>query len=290
MTDEHYFWMKKAVELAAKSVSESGRNDPMPAVGAVIVKNGMEIASAYRGQCAPGNHAEKCAIDFADGRDLSGSIVYTTLEPCSRRNSPKIACAQRLIDQGVRTVYIGLYDPNPKIYREGWKMLRDAGIELKDFPSDLREQLLAINSVFLGQFRSNRNPSGTATFDYVRSPIFSIGEAPITIDTRWSHAASGFIHAYSDPGKITLARYAKSIDEIHDPSAMDFTPEKYVVSMKESDIVVFRGNRDNIFAVARVEEVLSLDQGDDRNELTFTYEIRHIQIKGSLDHLFEVGS
>jgi hypothetical protein len=71
---------------------------------------------------------------------------------------------------------------------------------------------------------------------------------------------------------------------------MDFTPEKYVVSMKESDIVVFRGNRDNIFAVARVEEVLSLDQGDDRNELTFTYEIRHIQIKGSLDHLFEVGS
>jgi diaminohydroxyphosphoribosylaminopyrimidine deaminase/5-amino-6-(5-phosphoribosylamino)uracil reductase len=290
MTDEHYFWMKRAVELAASSVSETGREDPTPAVGAVIVKNGIEIASAYRGQCAPGNHAEKCAIDFADGRDLGGSIVYTTLEPCSRRNSPKIACAQRLIDQGVGTVYIGLYDPNPKIYREGWKMLRDAGIKLKDFPSDLREQLEGINDAFLAQYRSNRNRTGTATFDYVRSPIFSIGEKPIIIDTRWSHAASGVIHAYSDPGKITLARYATSIDEIDDPSAMDFTPEKYVVSAKEGDVVVFRGNRDNIFAVARIEEVLSLDRGDDRNELTFSYEIRLIQIKGPLDRLFEEGS
>jgi len=290
MTDEHYFWMKKAVELAEKSVSESGRDDPTPAVGAVIVKDGIEIASAYRGQCAPGNHAEKCAIDYADGKDLRGSIVYTTLEPCSRRNLPKIACAQRLIDQGVSTVYIGLYDPNPKIYREGWKMLRDAGIELRDFPLDLREQLRVINSAFLGQYRSNRNRSGTATFDYVRCPIFSIGEAPITIDTRWSPAASGVIHAYSDPGKITLARYANSIDEIHDPSAMDFTPEKHVVSAKEGDIVVFCGNRDNTFAVTRVEEVLSLDRGDDRNELTFAYEIRYIQINGLLDRLFEEDS
>jgi diaminohydroxyphosphoribosylaminopyrimidine deaminase/5-amino-6-(5-phosphoribosylamino)uracil reductase len=290
MTDEHYFWMMKAVELAAKSVSETGRDDPTPAVGAIIVKDGVEIASAYRGECAAGNHAEKCAIEFADGRDLRGSVVYTTLEPCSRRNSPKIACAQRLIDQGVSTVYIGLYDPNPKIYREGWKMLRDAGIELRDFPADLREELRTINREFLGQYRINRNLSGTATFDYVRSPVFSIGEAPITIDTKWSPAASGVIHAYSEAGKIALARYANSLEEIDDPSAMDFTPEKYVVRANEGDIVIFRGNRDHIFAVTRVEEVLSFDRGDDRNELTFAYEIRLVQIQGPLDRLYEQGS
>jgi pyrimidine deaminase RibD-like protein len=106
--------MKKAVELAAKSVSESGQVDPSPPVGVVIDKNGTKISSAYRGQYAPGNHAEKCAIEFADGRDLSASVVSTTLEPCSRLNSPKIACAQRLIDQGVSIVFIGVYNPNPR--------------------------------------------------------------------------------------------------------------------------------------------------------------------------------
>lgn len=287
MTDEHYKWMKKAVELAARSVSESGRNDPTPAVGAVIVKNGAEVASAYRGQCAPGNHAEKCAIESAEGADLRGAVAYTTLEPCSRRNEPKIACAQRLIDQGVGAVFIGLYDPNPKIYREGWKMLRDAGITLRDFPADLRREIRDINMSFLEQYRSNNNRSGSATFDYVRSPIFSIGEPPLTIDTKWSHAASGVIHAYSEPGKIALARYAKALDEIDDPSAMDFVPEKHAVTANEGDVVVFCGNSEHIFAVVQVEQVLSLNRGDDRNEVTFSYEIRVIDVRCPLDSLFD---
>lgn len=287
MKDEHYNWMRKAVDLAAKSISEPGRGDPPPAVGAVIVKDGTEVASAFRGQCAAGNHAEKCAIESAGERDLSGAVVYTTLEPCSRRNTPKIACAQRLIDQGVGTVYIGLYDPNPKIYREGWKMLRDAGISLRDFPADLRNELREINASFLNQYRSNGNASGSAIFDYVQSPIFSIGKPPVVIDTKWSHAASGVIHAYSGRGQIALARYADSLDEIDDPSAMDFNPDKHSVSANEGNIIIFRGLRENVYAVVKVEQVLSLDRGDDRNEVTFSYEIRTINTDGPLDRYFE---
>lgn len=287
MTDEHYKWMRKAVDLAAQSISEQSRGDPPPAVGAVIVKDGTEAACAYRGQCAAGNHAEKCAIEFAEGIDLSGAVVYTTLEPCSRRNPPKIACAQRLIDQGVGAVYIGIYDPNPKIYREGWKMLRDAGIALHDFPADLRSEIRTINAPFLSQYRSNSRPSGSATFDYVNSPIFTIGEPPVVIDTRWSGAASKVIHAYSERGKIALARYAQSLDEIDDPSAMDFTPEKNSVTAKEGDVVIFRGPSENVYAVVKVEQVLSLDRGDDRNEVTFSYEIRTITIHGPLDRFME---
>ena len=278
--------MRKAVDLAARSVSEEGRGDPTPVVGAVIVKNGVEVASAFRGQCGPGNHAEKCAIDAAAGQDLSGSVVYTTLEPCSRRNLPKIACAQRLIDQGVSAVYIGLYDPNPKIYREGWKMMRDAGIALRDFPADLRDELRAINLAFLEQYRSNRSPSGSATFDYVHSPIFTIGQPPLTIDTKWSHAASGVIHAYSAPGNIALARYAAALSEIDDPSAMDFKPEKHSVTGSEGNVVVFRGPQENAYAILRIERVLSLERGDDRNEVSFTYEIRTLSTSGPLDGYF----
>lgn len=287
MTDDHYKWMKKAVELAALSTSESGRDDPTPAVGAVIVKDGIEVASAFRGQCAAGNHAEKCAIEAADGADLRGAVVYTTLEPCSRRNAPKIACAQRLIDQGVGVVFIGLYDPNPKIYREGWKMLRDAGIKLRDFPADLRRELRHINESFLAQYESNKNRSGAATFDYIRSPVFSIGEPPITIETKWSHAASGVIHAYADRGKIALARYAQTLEEIDDPSAMDFVQEKHAVTANDGDIIVIRGNREHIFAVIKVEQVLSLERGDDRNEITFSYEIRMINIRDALSEFSE---
>lgn len=287
MTDEHYKWMRRAVDLAAQSTLESGRGDPTPGVGAVIVKDGIEVASAFRGQCAAGNHAEKCAIEYAGGSDLSGAVVYTTLEPCSRRNPPKIACAQRLIDQGVGTVYIGLYDPNPKIYREGWKMLRDAGISLRDFPADLRNELREINSAFLKQYRSNGNASGLATFDYVRSPTFTIGELPVAIDTRWSHAASGVIHAYSNPGQIALARYATSLDEIDDPSAMDFSLDVESVTANDGDIIIFRGPRENTYAIVKVDQVLSLDREDDRNEVMFTYEIRTIDGRGPLDEFLE---
>lgn len=287
MTDEHYKWMRKAVDLASQSIPESGRDNPPPAVGAVIVKDGVEVASAYRGQCASGNHAEKCAIELAEGIDLRGAIVYTTLEPCSRRNSPKIACAQRLIDQGVSTVYIGLYDPNPKIYREGWKMLRDAGIALRDFPMNLRSELQTINAPFLDQYRSNSKTSGSATFDYVQNNIFTIGTPPLVIDTKWSHAASKVIHAYSEPGKIAHARYAKSLNEIDDPSAMDFKSEIYSVTANEGDVVVFCGPSPDIYAVVRVDQVLSLDRGDDRNEVSFIYEIRKVEIRGPLDDFLE---
>lgn len=166
-------------------------------------------------------------------------------------------------------------------------MLRDAGVILRDFPADLRHELREMNRSFLEQYRSNNNRSGSATFDYVRSPIFSIGEPPIAIDTKWSHAASGVIHAYSERGKIALARYARALDEIDDPSAMDFLPEKHAVTANEGDVVIFRGNAEHIFAVVKVEQVLSLDREDDRNEVTFSYEIRVIDIRGPLDGLFE---
>ncbi len=166
-------------------------------------------------------------------------------------------------------------------------MLRDAGVALRDFPADLRSELREINAAFLNQYRANDNRSGSATFDYVSSPIFTIGEPPIVVDTKWSHAASGVIHAYSGRGKIALARYAESIDEIDDPSAMGFVAEKHAVTANERDVVIFRGPRENIFAIVKVEQVLSLDRGDDRNEVTFTYEIRTITVKGPLERMLQ---
>lgn len=272
--NDHYSWMRRAVDLAKQSQPEDGRHDHSPAVGAVIVKDGVEIASAFRGQCAPGNHAEFCALQGADAKTVRGSVVYTTLEPCSRRNLPKIPCAQRLIDAGVSTVFIGLYDPNPKIYREGWKMLRDAGIELRDFPSDLREELQQLNHGFLRQYEASTAIRGTARFDYIKNGTYDIGPEGRTVETRWSHGASGIIHAYARRGHIALARHAKAIGEIDDPSAMDFSPDAHAVTANEGDVVVFKGNDGVSFGIVRVDQVLSHERGDDRSELAFSFEIR----------------
>jgi pyrimidine deaminase RibD-like protein len=271
---DHYLWMRRAVDLARESQPEGGRTDHSPAVGAVIVKDGVEIASAFRGQCAPGNHAEHCALIGVRPDDVQGSVVYTTLEPCSRRNPPKIPCAQRLIDAGVRTVFIGLYDPNPSIYREGWRMLRDAGTELRDFPTDLRNELRQLNHGFLHQYESSSATRGSVRFDYVMNPSYSIGPQGKAINTRWSHAASGVVHAYTPSGHIALARYAKSIREVDDPSAMDFSPEVHSVTAKAGEVVVFRGSDGTSYGIVRVDHVLSHQGGDDRSELAFSFEVR----------------
>lgn len=272
--NDHYRWMRRAVDLARESRPEDGRSDHSPKVGAVIVKDGVEIASAFRGQCGPGNHAEHCALLGVDVDAVRGSVVYTTLEPCSRRNTPKIPCAQRLIDAGVRTVFIGLYDPNPKIYREGWRMIRDAGIELRDFPADLRTELRQLNDGFVRQYEASSVVRGSARFDYIKNGTYKIGSTEKAIDTRWSHAASGVIHAYGRKGHVALARYAQAISEIDDPSAMDFSPEMHSVTAKEGDIVVFRGSDGFSYGIVRVDRVLSHERGDDRSELAFSFEVR----------------
>jgi diaminohydroxyphosphoribosylaminopyrimidine deaminase/5-amino-6-(5-phosphoribosylamino)uracil reductase len=66
----------------------------------------------------------------------------------------------------LRTRQIGRYDRNPQIYREGWRALRDAGVRLHDFESELRTEIDAINQEFIEHFVAGTGPSGGAKFDY----------------------------------------------------------------------------------------------------------------------------
>jgi ATP-dependent DNA helicase RecG len=103
-----------AVAEARKSIAEDD-GEPHPYVGAVVVKNGEVLATGFRGETGNGRHAEFCALkkinDDVDHVDLSDCTVYTTLEPCSQRNSPnKTACATRLINAKVSRVVFGMPD------------------------------------------------------------------------------------------------------------------------------------------------------------------------------------
>ena len=103
-TDDYRF-AKLALDEARKSVSEAD-DKPHPKVGAVVVKDGQVISVAHRGEVL-GNHAEFVALEkkLADS-PVAGATVYTTLEPCTTRNHPKIPCAERLVERRVGRVVI----------------------------------------------------------------------------------------------------------------------------------------------------------------------------------------
>src|SRR5258708_2430398 len=89
-------FMELAVAEACKCTPES---DKKPKVGAVVVKDGRILATAFRGEPPwPEEHAEYIALERKlKDEVLSGATVYTTLEPCvdGSRKLPKIACVER---------------------------------------------------------------------------------------------------------------------------------------------------------------------------------------------------
>jgi len=105
-----------------------GRTWPNPAVGAVIVKDGVVVG---RGWTQPGGrpHAEVEALRRA-GAAARGATLYVTLEPCSHHGkSPP--CADAIIAAGLSRVVSALEDPNPEVAGAGHARLRAAGIAVE---------------------------------------------------------------------------------------------------------------------------------------------------------------
>src|SRR5713101_7583674 len=102
-----------------------GRTWPNPAVGAVVVRDGVIVG---RGWTQPGGrpHAEPDALKRA-GEAARGATLYATLEPCSHfgRSPP---CADAVIAAGIARVVSAIEDPNPEVAGQGHARLRAAGI------------------------------------------------------------------------------------------------------------------------------------------------------------------
>lgn len=136
-------YMRRALNLAQRGF---GCTSPNPMVGAVLVKKGKTIGRGWHRRAGL-PHAEIEAIHDAQrrGQDVRGSTLYVTLEPCSTfgRTPP---CTEAIVAAGIRKVFVGTIDPNPRHAGKGLVLLRRAGLTVSQ--GLLQEECKALNESF----------------------------------------------------------------------------------------------------------------------------------------------
>ncbi len=117
--------MLKCLNLAEQGGSQTL---PNPLVGALLVKSGEIIGRGFHERYGE-PHAEVNAIKDANN-NVEGADLYVNLEPCSHYGKTP-PCAQLIINSGIKNVYVGMEDPNPKVAGKGIKLMMRNGINVK---------------------------------------------------------------------------------------------------------------------------------------------------------------
>ena len=128
--DEHF--MSIALEIASRG---RGAVEPNPMVGAVLVREGAELARGWHRRFG-WPHAEVEAISAAEeaGQQTGGATMYVSLEPCcdfgpsGKKKTPP--CTRAIIEAGIARVVAAMADPDERVAGEGFAELRAAGIEV----------------------------------------------------------------------------------------------------------------------------------------------------------------
>jgi diaminohydroxyphosphoribosylaminopyrimidine deaminase/5-amino-6-(5-phosphoribosylamino)uracil reductase len=123
MSDDEDF-MAAALALGRRGL---GRTAPNPAVGAIVVRDGIIVGRGFT-HAGGRPHAEPLALAQA-GEAARGATLYVSLEPCSHhgRTPP---CAEAVIAAGIARVVSALEDPDARVGGRGHALLRAAGIEV----------------------------------------------------------------------------------------------------------------------------------------------------------------
>lgn len=166
-------YMKKCIKLALKG---EGQTSPNPLVGCVVLdKNGKEIATGYhKAYGAP--HAEADALNKLNDEAQGGTLIVN-LEPCSHHGKTP-PCADLIIEKGIKTLVIGMKDPNPNVSGNGAQKCKNAGIEVIE--NVLQDECEKLNEVFI------KNMTQKKVFVAIKTATTLDGKiATKTGDSKW---------------------------------------------------------------------------------------------------------
>jgi diaminohydroxyphosphoribosylaminopyrimidine deaminase/5-amino-6-(5-phosphoribosylamino)uracil reductase len=141
-------YMQRALSLARLALVHAS---PNPAVGAVIVRDGVIVGEGYT-QPPGSNHAEIVALQQAEEK-ARGAIMYVTLEPCCHQGRTP-PCTTAIIQAGIAEVHLSIIDPNLRVCGRGKSALEAAGIrtivgEHEEAAQELNEAYIKFTSTGL---------------------------------------------------------------------------------------------------------------------------------------------
>lgn len=136
-------YMKKCIKLAKKG---EGKTSPNPMVGCVILdKEGKEISTGYH--CGYGKpHAEADALRKLKNDEARGGTLIVNLEPCCHWGKTP-PCADLIIERGIKTLIVGMRDPNPLVAGKGIEKCKQAGINVIE--NVLNDEAIKLNEIFI---------------------------------------------------------------------------------------------------------------------------------------------
>ncbi|MGW4369287.1 deaminase [Nocardia takedensis] len=141
---DHLRWMNRAIELARQCPVVKGAFS----VGAVIVADGIEIATGYSRETDPKVHAEEAALDKLGDSDprLKRATIYSSLEPCSERaTKTRVPCTDRILRAAIPEVVIAWREPSTFVQDcVGVEKLRQEGVRVIELP-ELAEAAMSMN-------------------------------------------------------------------------------------------------------------------------------------------------
>lgn len=142
-------YLREALELARRGRALAS---PNPMVGAVVVRDGVVAGRGFH-TYAGRKHAEILALEEA-GEKARGATLYINLEPCAHqgRTGP---CAEAVAAAGVSRVVAAMQDPNPLVAGAGFRILREAGVEV-EVAAEFTAEAERLNEPFVHFMRTGR--------------------------------------------------------------------------------------------------------------------------------------
>jgi diaminohydroxyphosphoribosylaminopyrimidine deaminase / 5-amino-6-(5-phosphoribosylamino)uracil reductase len=120
---DNTLYMDRACRVAARGL---GIVAPNPSVGCLILDKNGRLVAISRTQDGGRPHAESVALAIA-GHAAKGGVAFVTLEPCAHEGTTP-SCARLLVEAGIKSVVIGVSDPDPRTAGRGEALLRKAGL------------------------------------------------------------------------------------------------------------------------------------------------------------------